>query len=166
MTAQTLPRHKKRQPGELTGGHVLIMVIAFFAVIIAANVAFIVMAVRTFPGEDVRRSYVQGLNYNETLRARAAQQALGWQASARLDRSAGLVEITLVDAAGAPLEHASLEGALQRPLDASADRALVFENTGGGRFIAPVEALPEGQWRLRAQATRGADAFALEARLQ
>jgi nitrogen fixation protein FixH len=151
---------------ELRGVHVLAMVIAFFAVVIGANVAFITMALRTFPGEDVPRSYVQGLQYNDTLAAREAQAALGWQAEARLDRETGVVEVSLLDRNGAPLSGARLEGVLRRPLDARDDQALTFAQSASGLFVAPAPGLEPGQWRLRAVASRGADRFELEAQLQ
>ena len=69
---------------QVRGWHVLTALLAFFGAIIAVNIAFAVIAVRSFPGEDVRRSYVQGLQYNDTLAERRVQQALGWQASADL----------------------------------------------------------------------------------
>jgi nitrogen fixation protein FixH len=151
---------------ELKGYHVLIMVIAFFAVIIAINVAFITMAIRSFPGEDVPRSYVQGLQYNETLAARAAQQALGWQATAQLNRNADRVELELSDSAGEPLHRASVQGVLRRPLDARQDRILTFVETHPGRFSADVGAVDQGQWRLRANVLRDGQTFDIEAHLE
>lgn len=163
MSAKSAPN-----PGELTGRHVLMMVIAFFGVIIAANVFFITQAVRTFPGEDVRRSYVQGLNYNETLADREAQAALGWRAAASLSRDAAgaAVEIILIDRDGLPVDGATLEGSLRRPLEARDDQTLAFVGLGEGRYRAAVGSLAEGQWALRARAVRGAHHFDVEARLQ
>lgn len=173
MTTRTAPHPNASRPkapkGELTGRHVLMMVIAFFGVIIAANVVFITQAVRTFPGEDVRRSYVQGLNYNETLADREAQAALGWRAAAALrrdDQGAALIEVLLIDRDGRPIEDAALEGALRRPVEARDDQALVFTPQGEGRYVAAVADLAPGQWDLRARAARGVNHFDLEARLQ
>lgn len=168
MTARTAP-HRPGPKGELTGRHVLMMVIAFFTVIIIANIVLITQAVRTFPGEDVRRSYVQGLNYNETLADRQAQAALGWRAAAALRRDttgAAAIEIVLIDREGRPVENASLEGTLRRPLEAREDQTLLFAPQGQGRYVATVPTLAQGQWALRARAARGANHFDLEARLQ
>jgi nitrogen fixation protein FixH len=152
---------------EIRGWHVLATLLGFFAVIIAVNVVFAVAAVRTFPGEDVRRSYLQGLRYNDVLARRESQASLGWTATATLlpSGSAGVVEITLADAAGHPLDGATVTGALQRPTDARLDRPLVFEAAGAGRYRAIVNDAPPGRWRLRAQAQRGAP-FEFEADLQ
>ena len=43
---------------ELTGKHVLFMVLAFFGVIIAVNFTMAYQAVSTFPGLEVRNGYV------------------------------------------------------------------------------------------------------------
>jgi nitrogen fixation protein FixH len=154
------------RPFEVRGWHVLAGVLAFFAAVIGVNVAFTVAAVSTFPGEDVRRSYLQGLQYNDTLAERRAQTARGWRAAAGLsgEGDSAVVEVTLRDRAGAPIEGAVLAGALQRPTDARFDRALAFEPLGGGRYAARVDALETGRWRLRARASRG-DALDFEAEL-
>lgn len=143
-----------KPPAELRGVHVLWMILAFFGVVIAVNVAFAVMAVRSFPGEDVRRSYLQGLHYNETLSARRAQSALGWRASASLGGAGenAALEVVLVDRAGAPLRGVRLAGVLQWPTTSSLDRELAFAPVGDGHFTAPVTALRNGRWRLRAHA--------------
>ncbi len=64
----------------ITGWHVLAGMILFFSTIIAVNAVFISLAVQSFPGEDQRRSYVQGLEYNDVIAQRRAQAALGWTA--------------------------------------------------------------------------------------
>lgn len=138
----------------LRGRHVLFGMLAFFAAIIAVNVSFAVVAVTSFPGEDVRRSYLQGLNYNETIAERRAQAALGWRADATLSRSAGdaVVVVNLSTRAGAPVDDATLSGELRWPADARRDHELIFTRQGDGSYLAPVGALPAGRWRLRARA--------------
>lgn len=144
-----------RKSFELRGWHVLAIMLAFFGAVIAVNVAFAVVAVRSFPGEDVRRSYLQGLHYNQTIAERRAQAALGWQAEAALQGGANdaslLVELHARD--GAPLDQAQVTGELERPTDSRLDRAISFENAGGGRYVARLDGpLHEGRWRLRARA--------------
>lgn len=43
---------------ELTGRHVLLMFVAGFGIIIAVNLTLAFSAVRTFPGLEVKNSYV------------------------------------------------------------------------------------------------------------
>lgn len=141
---------------ELRGWHVLIAMIAFFAAVIAVNVAFAIVAVRSFPGEDVRRSYLQGLHYNDTLAERRAQAELGWRASAALDsassRGADLI-VALRDRAGAPLTALNVTGTLRWPADDKRDRPLSFIADANGQYRAHLDGLPPGQWRLRARAS-------------
>jgi nitrogen fixation protein FixH len=152
---------------EIRGWHVLAALLAFFAAIIAVNVSFAIVAVRSFPGEDVRRSYLQGLNYNDTLAERRAQAELGWRAGAELkqDADGALVEVNLASRDGAPLGELTLAGELRRPTDARFDRALAFEQIAPGRFVARLQQLPVGVWRLRARAEAGTGALDFEADL-
>ncbi len=55
---------------------------AFFTVTIAVDGYFIVRAVNTFPGEQVKNSYVLGLDFNRQIARRATQAELGWTAEA------------------------------------------------------------------------------------
>jgi nitrogen fixation protein FixH len=152
---------------ELRGWHVLVMLLAFFGAVIAVNATFIVYAVASFPGEDVRRSYLQGLEYNATLSERRAQAVLGWQAAATLrgGEDGALLEVTLQTRDGAPLEGASLSGDLQWPATSEYDRAVAFISTGEGRYSARLDDLPAGRWRLRAHAERGDGALDFETEL-
>ena len=81
---------------ELKGWHVLLIMLGFFGVMFAVNGVFLYHAITSFPGEDVKKSYVQGLNYNQTLSARASQADLGWRAEAGLRD--GTIAFRLFDA--------------------------------------------------------------------
>ena len=65
--------------GKLTGRHVAAIFCICFAVIIAVNVALAVSAVRTFPGLEVKNSYVASQSFDAD---RSAQEALGWSVAA------------------------------------------------------------------------------------
>lgn len=156
------------QVREVRGVHVLIAILAFFSAVIAVNVGFIVAALGSFPGEDVRRSYLQGLSYNDTLAERRAQAARGWRARAALRESdEGVVlEVVLRDAEGRPIDGISAEGALRWPSAARLDRAVAFESVGEGRYVANLGRLHQGRWVLRARAADGeAGALDFEAEL-
>lgn len=152
----------------VTGRLVLFTLIGFFLVVLTANMIFLNLAVRTFPGEKEEKSYLQGLNYNERLAARAAQEALGWTASieeARLDGAQARIEIALESASGRPLYGLGVSAVLSRPADDESDRALVFAPLGDGRYAAAAPAGP-GLWNLDARALgeRGEE-FQFQARL-
>jgi nitrogen fixation protein FixH len=152
---------------EIRGWHVLAALLGFFGAVIAVNAAFAVIAVQSFPGEDVRRSYLQGLQYNETLAERRAQAELGWQAVAAFEAATDgpVLEVSLHTRDGVPVEGAAIEGDLQWPTDARLDRALAFEPVGGGRYVARLAGLAEGRWRVRATARRDDGALDFEAEL-
>ena len=61
---------------KITGWHVLFSVIAFFGVITAVNAVMISYAVKSFPGEDQKKSYMQGLQYNKVLEEKKLQEQL------------------------------------------------------------------------------------------
>ena len=66
----------------LTGARVAAMFVGGFGVIVAANVALAVSAVRTFPGVETRNVYALGQTFEAD---RAARDALGWDVSGTLD---------------------------------------------------------------------------------
>lgn len=150
---------------ELRGMHVLVTLLAFFGAIIAINVAFAVAAAKSFPGEDVRRSYLQGLNYNETLAERRAESARGWRAGVEADWQAEAIIVRIVDAEGRGIAGLTMEGALRRPLDARQDAPLAFTDLGGGDYRAAIPNGAPGAWELRAEARRGDERFTFSRRM-
>lgn len=145
MTAQPKGR-------ELTGRMVLAITLSFFGVIIAVNVVMATFAVQTFPGLEVRNTYVASQGFNDRLRA---QQALGWSVDA--DLTGGVLRVDLRNAAGEPAPVASISGVLGRPTTERAD--IVPEFTfDGTAHVAQVQ-VDHGNWdlRLRATAADGTD---------
>ena len=136
----------------ITGRHVLIVIVAFFSVTIAVNAVFVTAALRTFRGEEVPKAYLQGLDYNSVLERRAEQKALGWSSRVTLEEGRIRLEMTAPEG---PLAGLVLEGGLKHPADKSLDRALAFEDQGGGLYEAEVEALPKGQWTFWTRTTEG-----------
>ncbi|WP_291844634.1 FixH family protein [Maricaulis sp.] len=131
----------------LRGWHVLIMILAFFGVTIGVNATFITLALQTHPGEDVPRSYVQGLNYNDTLDRREAQAALGWQARVNLVEQDLLVAIS--DADGAPVTGLALVGTLIHRADTGRDCPLDFAEARPGVYRVALPCGGTGDWRLQ-----------------
>lgn len=153
----------------ITGRHVLFALLGFFGVVFAANAIFIVLALRSFPGESEKKSYVQGLHYNDMLVERAKQAALGWRAEiTRVERSesGGVIELRIVDADGRALSSLNVEGILKRPTHAGEDIGLAFEELGKGVYLTQADAFPLGAWDLEAHAENSAgDHFDIAARI-
>ncbi len=152
---------------ELTGRHVLVMLLAFFGVMFAVNGYFTVAAVSSFRGEDVPRSYRQGLEYNKTIEARTVQTGLGWTARTNLIETEGNLPILILmlqDADGRGLEGVSFEAVLRHPTDTMNDTVITFEGTGAGRYVAPID-VASGNWDVRATAIKGLDRFKLRQKI-
>ena len=161
MTSRSETRH------ELKGAHVLAAMLLFFGAIIAINVAFSIVAVRSFPGEDERRSYLQGLHYNDKLEERAAQAALGWRASMEMasQGAAAQLKVRFVDRNGLPVEGLAIEGKLRRPATTRDDRTVVFTALGDGVYVADMGPISAGAWTFQGIANRRPERFEFERRM-
>ncbi len=60
---------------ELTGRKVLMILLAAFGVVIAVNMTLLYKAVKTFPGLEVKNSYVASQTFDDRA---IAQRELGW----------------------------------------------------------------------------------------
>ena len=139
----------------LKGVHVLAMMVAFFAVIIAVNMVFLTFAVRSFPGEHEEKSYMQGLNYNDRLAARERQEALGWVVEideARLQGTDATIVLAFKSNSGEPIFDLDVAATLERAVDDDADIQLAFERMQPGAYRAVAANAGPGQWRLKGNA--------------
>lgn len=153
----------------LTGRHALFMFVLFFGVIIAANVAFTIAAVKSFPGEEEHKSYFQGLHYNETLAARAEQESLGWRAvlvEATIDEGGASFLLRISDRSGKPIDGLALDGAIRRTTHESEDASIEWLEAGAGAYRGFAAGARQGLWEFRAHAV-GPDSepFAMETRI-
>lgn len=130
---------------ELTGKHVLAIFVVAFGVIIAVNITLAVNAVKTFPGLEVKNSYVASQQFDER---KAAQEALGWDVAGT--HEAGVLRLSIRNADGTPVEVSSLYAVLGRATHVADDvePAFTFDGTD---YVAPME-LADGNWNLRMRA--------------
>jgi nitrogen fixation protein FixH len=145
--------------GQLTGGRVLLWLAAFFGVVIAVNVVFIVEAVGTFRGEDQQDPYLQGIDYNQTIARRELQAKLGWRATIDGERDAegaATLTVTLRRPDGAPIDGLKLVGILRHPVDQHRDRVLVFAEAAPGHYQTRVTHVTSGAWDVIVRAKNGA----------
>ena len=134
---------------EITGRHVLIGMVAAFGVIIAVNVTMAAKAVGTFPGLEVKNSYVASQSFDERRRV---QEALGWEASASVED--GVLRLWLSGDDGRVVAPATLTAVLGRPTIARDDREVAFRQEAG--VYSAAVALEPGAWILKLTATSGA----------
>lgn len=130
------------QKREFTGKHALMVFCGAFAVIIGVNIALAVNAVSTFPGLEVKNSYVASQQFDQR---RSAQQALGWSVYASAQD--GQVRLEISDADGKPVEVAKLSATLGRATHVQDDQKpqFVFD---GDAYVAPAD-LGAGNWNIR-----------------
>jgi nitrogen fixation protein FixH len=132
---------------EITGRKVAMFTVGAFGVIIAVNLLMAYKAVSTFPGLEVRNSYVASQKFDS---ARAAQVALGWTMTPEYDAADRRLYLNFVDAEGKPAPVSSLSVLVGRTTEAKDDQSPEFVNAAG-LWTTPLE-LDPGKWLLRVDA--------------
>ncbi|WP_136646133.1 FixH family protein [Tabrizicola sp. YIM 78059] len=130
---------------ELKGKHVLAITVGSFAVIIAVNLTLAFKAVSTFPGLEVKNSYVAGQGFNAR---KAAQEALGWTLAPKY--SDGRVELAFTDRDGLPVRVDDLQVLIGRTTEAANDVWPEFV-LAGDVYFARVD-LARGKWMVKVTA--------------
>jgi nitrogen fixation protein FixH len=143
---------------QLTGRHVLAMLVVFFGVMLVANLLLVRAAVSTFAGTETDTAYRDGLVYNNELAAARRQDALGWGVVAHVARDGenrATVQVEAKDAAGMPLTGLAGRASLTHPADKRLDRHGELVPTAAGRFTADLGNAGTGQWDLVVEFLRG-----------
>lgn len=133
---------------KITGKHVLIGFVGAFTVIIGVNLLLAFSAVRTFPGLEVKNSYVASQTFDDR---RAAQEALGW--TVRAHHQDGRLRLEITDAAGLPVRVAKLDATVGRATHVFDDVEPEFRFDGQA-YVADVP-LGDGNWNIRMDAIAG-----------
>lgn len=125
----------------LNGFHVVAMFGFGFGTIIAVNLTLAFNAVQTFPGLEVKNSYVasQGFDAN-----RSAQEALDWDVVATLEDDV----LTLAFSEGGVAVRPMIEQAVLGKATSIAEDQEPHFTFQNGKFVASVAAAP-GNWNLR-----------------
>lgn len=130
---------------EFTGRHALALFVGAFAVIIGVNLALAWNAVATFPGLEVKNSYVASQSFDAR---RAAQEALGWDVSARFQD--GELVLSIRDRQGDPVQLGRLDATMGRATHVQEDFTPAF-SFDGRDYVARSD-LGAGYWNLRMKA--------------
>jgi nitrogen fixation protein FixH len=131
---------------KLTGWHALAIFGGCFAVIISVNLVLAYSAVKTFPGLEVKNSYVASQEFDVR---RAEQEALGWNVYA--EAKGGLLILSIKDDQGKPVQAGSLDAVLGRATHVQDDRTPDF--AFDGRAYVARDTLAPGNWNIRMKAT-------------
>jgi nitrogen fixation protein FixH len=148
-----------KKPRELTGRAVLLWLLAFFGVVMAVNGIMVKAATSTFGGVETSSSYKAGLMFEQEAARAKAQDALHWHVDGRLTRDKSgdaVLDVSALDAQGAPLAGLSADARLAHPADERLDRDIDLRATGAGKFHGDVQA-PAGRWELIVDLYRGED---------
>ncbi|TYL71152.1 FixH family protein [Bradyrhizobium cytisi] len=138
-------------PKPLTGTKVLLMLVAFFGVVIGVNVTMAKLAIATLPGTDVDSPYAAGLTYDREISAAQDQAARNWQVSAHIERRTDggvALQVEARDASGQPMTGLKFDGRLERPTDKRADLAVELPEAGIGIYRGNAASVAPGQWDL------------------
>ena len=142
-------------PGSpFTGRRMLAIMVAFFAVIITANVTMATLAGSSWTGLVVRNSYVASQEFNEKVAEARRQAALGW--TSRLDIADGRIGFALHDRSGAPIRLDGVELSFHRPVTTEEDTVLALEPLADGS-VGIERAMGDGVWILEIAAQAGLD---------
>ncbi|MGB7261632.1 MAG: FixH family protein [Albidovulum sp.] len=128
-------------PQEIKGWHVATGFTLAFATILSVNLILAYNAVRTFPGLEVKNSYVASQSFDAD---RAAQVRLNWDVSARVQNGQLRVKILQDGTSIAPRIESAIFG---RATSVAADQTPDF-TFDGTAYVAAVDA-KEGNWNLR-----------------
>lgn len=142
----------KLQSREFTGRHMLMIMLAFFGVIIAVNFVMARFAVTSWTGLVVENSYVASQQFNEKMIAVRAQNDLGWVP--KLDIAAGKITFTLADRVGNPVKMTGGKATFQHPSFEAADWSAVLVSSGDGQLSAS-SAVSPGIWVVNVEVDGG-----------
>jgi len=133
---------------EITGRKVFFIFAGAFAIIISVNLFMAYSAIGTFPGLEVKNSYVASQSFDDERRA---QEALGWEVKAQIDETNLMLDIIGPNGMAARVEE--IDATLGRATQRRDDQDLAFTQNLEGVHVAPVGELAPGKWELRLYAT-------------
>lgn len=136
---------------ELTGRHVLFILLAVFGTIFAVNGVFAYFAVSRFPGLETEDAYRRGVAFNEQIARSDSMKALDWTMQVRRDGNSQFV-LRFQDTDARPVAVTSVSATLFHPTDSKGDRPLTIDQMTQGTVTASLDEAARGQWQLRVTA--------------
>src|ERR1700675_4327018 len=138
-------------PKPLTGRKVLLMLLAFFGVVIGVNVFMAKLAIQTLPGTEVDSAYSASLAYENEIAAAHDQNARNWKVDAHIQRGpegGATLQVEARDDGGKPMSGLKFQGRFERPTDRRADLPVALAETGIGIYRGSAAMIAPGQWDL------------------
>ncbi|CRI63624.1 putative Cbb3-type cytochrome c oxidase biogenesis protein CcoH [Thiocapsa sp. KS1] len=143
--------------------------IGLILTVLAVNLTFVYLAIRTDPGLVNADYYERGQDYERTMISRQARDP-GWLMRADIPRPlrAGVEEsirVVLVDQAGQPVDVDQATFYAYRPSDVSRDFALPMIREAKGRYLVETSFPLIGVWDILIAAKTGEDEYSVGERV-
>lgn len=138
-------------PRPLTGRKVLVMLVAFFGVVVGVNMVMMKLAIQTLPGTEVDSAYSASLAYESEIAAAHDQNARSWKVDAHIGRDSrggATLQVEARDKNGTPMSGLKFKGRFERPTDRRADKPVALAETGIGIYRGNAAGITPGQWDL------------------
>ncbi|MBT1159085.1 FixH family protein [Aminobacter anthyllidis] len=137
------------QTRPFTGWHMLVIMVAFFGVIISVNLLMATLANTSWTGLVVQNTYVASQQFNERIAESRAQAALGWKSI--LTIANGEVRYSLADATGSTIAVDGVTASFRRPAYEAEDWQVALKRNADGAFsiVTPVR---DGIWIVSTEA--------------
>ena len=142
---------RTQSPKPLTGGKVLLILVAFFGVVIGVNMVMMRFAIQTLPGTEVDSAYSASLAYEKEIATARDQSARNWKVDAHVERSGqggATLQVEARDSFGRPMSGLKFHGRFERPTDRRADLPVALAEVGIGIYRGSADAVAPGQWDL------------------
>lgn len=133
---------------ELTGRHVIIILLSVFGVVFAVNGLFAYYAVSGFPGVETKDAYRKGLAFNQQIEKAEALKSLGWTVLVTHDKPSTL-RLRFQERDGVPLNVSDVSATLFHPTTATQDKALKFNALSTGLMLTSLDPADKGKRELR-----------------
>ena len=143
---------------ELTGKHVLIMLITFFGVVFSMSGLLIYQAETSWTGLETFDAFRKGIKYNQQLSESERQNHRGWSMNIKHEkRASGGLSLRAVprDRGGETLSGLRITALMKRPTHEGIDQSIQLKETGLGVYTGQFDKLQLGKWYLYITARRG-----------
>ena len=160
-TDQGTDRSNDQGSGErrFTGRHMLVGMLAFYAVIIGVNLTMAFSATSSWTGLLTDNVYIESRRYDEVIEANRAADASGLDVA--VSQRDGRLAFTLRGAGPAT----RIEGArAERPVGESEDRDLALSRITDATFLT-ADTLPRGAWNVTLPVTHRGETHVLRRRV-
>jgi len=141
---------------ELTGKHVLLTLIAFFAVVFAVNFFFMRVALETHTGVVSDDPYRRGLKYNDTIAAAEKQDELGWRNEIKLNAEGSRLTMNIVDKDGKGVSGLLIKAEIAHPVAVGDDVVVALKESGPGIYEAEIPRRQAGTYIASVEASETA----------